>query len=290
MVLVWMPIGVSNARLPEDVPKVQLKYYDDNFTPQLIEIGPEQIPKDIDQNILNLHGKVYSFSGPNCFATALYSVGLKDNLVGVDGPEFQSTLDLFCRPVDQPRPGDIGVIATSVGDIIMHAFVHISDTLAFEKQNPDGGTKGTALRFISKNHVLNRVLPSKECMQAGGSLTECSNKLLNFRCDLGAHPFASHPLQLLDVYQSISEAQDLLSQILELQETQESTLSIYLNPVQMSLAHLSSLLPRKSQELQNDRGVISEQDQQWLQFYKNQLASLKLQFRFIELGLKPNSF
>lgn len=212
-------------------------------------------------------GQTFAVAGPNCFATALAVTGLYPGFRGVDTEEMQKYTALFCREVQIPQPGDIGVYA-SPGYGFVHAFVYISQNLGLEKPGVDYAGR-TAIQIRHLNSIDYRSRASMECRRFSPDLSLCSNDLLFFHC---SQPTAltSGPTRLRLHQQQVVALEVQLTHLLENLQAPRTNTAI--------LFELHSQLKNSETTLALEKPEI---DPELYSFLEARLRSLEKQIAFL---------
>lgn len=151
------------------------------FCLQSLSVGAQGLDATgVAPRYLRAVGKSFEVMGPNCFGTALKLSGFQSTFRGVDVGEFQAFLNLACRPVESPEPGDIGVFEAP-GFALLHAYIYLSPDLGIEKPGVDYLGK-TPIALNSLESILYRSIASPECRRYAKDVSECSNRHFYVRC------------------------------------------------------------------------------------------------------------
>lgn len=140
-----------------------------------------------------LNGKFAVLHGPNCWNSALYSVGVVSGVRHVDYAEFTSWLESpFCQEVEEKSAaaGDIVALrrARSDGRLVtmpysaeVHGYLLAAPGLAFTKNGTSKGD-GYQLQDTASLHANYETVNRRECRILGVPREFCGMKAQYFRC------------------------------------------------------------------------------------------------------------
>ncbi len=112
-------------------------------------------------------------SGPNCFNSVLYSLGIVDGVRYTSDAEFASAVNAFCKPIpvgESLKEGDVGLVVGSDHELL-HGFIYLDSKRIFSKSG-----------FYSFFHYEVTSVNNLEMFGAVGSCSGCPNPILNYRC------------------------------------------------------------------------------------------------------------
>lgn len=156
---------------------------------KLVEGCKYDIKECVPEHIAGVVGKYSGFEGPNCYNLALVMKGILPGLRYSDDKEMAFYLNSpLCRnlePNEERKPGDVGAIRELVNKKAteFHAFVYISDKLAFSK---NGMTYDSSYDLQTLNHVYAsyRISGNEQCHGNRVDLnSNCMNATSYFRCE-----------------------------------------------------------------------------------------------------------
>lgn len=136
------------------------------------------------------------FDGPNCWGSALFSIGVLPTSRFLSKGEFESSLALYCQklaPNEQPQTGDVGAVrsGSSNSPSEQHAFVFLGQDLVAEKYNPD---RTSTLQMRSPKptfEAYGTLSDSGVCV--GGIKRPCVTFVDYFRCSSRASSLGKLP-------------------------------------------------------------------------------------------------
>jgi len=112
-------------------------------------------------------------SGPNCFNSVLYTLGILDGIRYTSDIEFKNALVAYCKEIPDGvaiQEGDVGLVLDSDKELL-HGFIFLNSEKIFSKS---GFYSFFPYELININNLL--------MFGAVGSCPECPNPILKFRC------------------------------------------------------------------------------------------------------------
>jgi hypothetical protein len=156
-----------------------------------------------------LVGKYASFSGPNCWDSALYSAGLVTGIRHVDFSEFTAWLESpLCEEVGEKSAaaGDIVALrrARSDGRLVefpysaeIHGYLLLAPGMAFTKNGTSSGD-GYQVQDTASLHANYEAVNRKDCRILGLPKELCGLKAQYFRCSPVSSLANSEPLKAIE--------------------------------------------------------------------------------------------
>ncbi len=144
--------GSSAAEIDSEIMEI-CKKFETNCTPQLIRQAKQNLSLILPPAMAARLGQGVPVHGPNCFNTALFINGVIDEIRFVGNKELEFILKTFCQYSEFPisSSGAIGIFRSKSEKTIEHAFIPLTQNIAFEKPS---NSKTSYYRLSSVEQML----------------------------------------------------------------------------------------------------------------------------------------